>query len=442
MFLRERNAADIQSPLEIPFPTNWLESLSNLLKGMKKSEFQTVDALCAACAQDDIAAGMMLKRILHWHGSLQREFYLSNQDWWQQCRVQRRTIDRVKAQIFPLCGVLFETKFNPMAHANVTHYRLHEWKFMSRLSDVLGMPALYLFYRLCPKRAERYVRNEQNVMSKTDTTLTRESTIKTSTERVNDSVVSSPKIVEFKSTGQMQVIELLKGAGVRSAAAYASLPADVVQACIASANEPGVRNRVGYLVGALKKQLQAHYQNPADTAAPPPNPLPIADEIDSAGEQTGRAESSSAAAQTAQEKWTDVLARLRDSRVSESEPEAVSEKLLVLVAGQMTAHAAWSAAYHQLELQLDRASFDTWLRSAKLLDYEPAQAPSLSTFVVEVHNAHAQGMLQHRLYRNVARILRDVTGVEVGIRFEVKKPNTADGQGLKRFLKTNQEGDI
>jgi hypothetical protein len=416
MFLRERNAADIQSPLEIPFPTNWLESLSNLLKGMKKSEFQTVDALCAACAQDDIAAGMMLKRILHWHGSLQREFYLSNQDWWQQCRVQRRTIDRVKAQIFPLCGVLFETKFNPMAHANVTHYRLHEWKFMSRLSDVLGMPALYLFYRLCPKRAERYVQNEQNVMSKTDTTLTRESTIKTSTERVNDSVVSSPKIVEFKSTGQMQVIELLKGAGVRSAAAYASLPADVVQACIASANEPGVRNRVGYLVGALKKQLQAHYQNPADTAAPPPNPLPIADEIDSSGEQTGHDEPISTVALT-------------------STPEPVNKKLSMLVSADMTAYQAWSAAHHQLSLQLDRTSYD-YVRAAKLTDYEP----DTSTLVVKVHSPHARDMLQHRLYRNVARILRDVTGREVAVRFEADAVNTAVGQGLKRFLSQSGRG--
>jgi hypothetical protein len=422
MFLRERNA-DIQSPLEMPFPTNWLESLSNLLKGMKKSEFQTVDALCAACAQDDIAAGMMLKRILHWHGSLQREFYLSNQDWWEQCRVRRKTIDRVKAQIFPMCGVLFETKFNRMAHANVTHYRLHEWKFMSRLSEVLGMPALYLFYRLCPQRAERYVPNGQNVVSKTDATLTRESTIKTSTEQVNDSVLPSKKIVDFKSRlpestpGQLAVIELLKSAGVQGqrAVAYCTLPEDIVRACIASANEPGVRNRAGYLVGALKKQLQAHNTQPqfvqvqqssntlsesGDTATPPPNPLPVA----------GRGIAAAPA------------------------PEAVSKNLTAIIRDGMTAQAAWSATYHQLELQLDSQSFDSCLRAAKLVDYET----DTSTFIVRVHSTYARDMLQHRLYRNVARVMRDVTGREVAVRFEAAAEKAA-AQGLGRFLKMNTQ---
>lgn len=76
---------------------------------------------------------------------------------------------------------------------------------------------------------------------------------------------------------------------------------------------------------------------------------------------------------------------------------------------------AWNAAYHQLELQLDRASFDTWLRSAVLLGVEDG------VYVIGVHNSYARDMLQHRLYRNVARILRDVTGTEVTIRFEVHK---------------------
>jgi chromosomal replication initiator protein len=76
---------------------------------------------------------------------------------------------------------------------------------------------------------------------------------------------------------------------------------------------------------------------------------------------------------------------------------------------------AWNAAYHQLELQLDRASFDTWLRSAVLLSVEDG------VYVIGVHNSYARDMLQHRLYRNVARILRDVTGQDVTIRFEVHK---------------------
>jgi chromosomal replication initiator protein len=89
---------------------------------------------------------------------------------------------------------------------------------------------------------------------------------------------------------------------------------------------------------------------------------------------------------------------------------------------------AWNAAYHQLELQLDRASFDTWLRSAVLLSVEDG------VYVIGVHNSYARDMLQHRLYRNVARIMRDVTGREVEVRFEATEEKAA-AQGLGRFLK-------
>lgn len=82
----------------------------------------------------------------------------------------------------------------------------------------------------------------------------------------------------------------------------------------------------------------------------------------------------------------------------------------------MNPQDAWSAAYHQLELQLDRASFDTWLRDAVLLNVDG------DVFVIGVINAYARDMLQHRLYRNVRRVLAETYGTAVEIRFEVRKP--------------------
>ncbi len=81
----------------------------------------------------------------------------------------------------------------------------------------------------------------------------------------------------------------------------------------------------------------------------------------------------------------------------------------------MQANDAWTAAYHQLELQLGRARFDTWLRSAVYLGFED------NTFYIGVHNGYAQDMLQHRLYRHIRRVLTDVYGEEVEIQFEVHK---------------------
>jgi chromosomal replication initiator protein len=77
------------------------------------------------------------------------------------------------------------------------------------------------------------------------------------------------------------------------------------------------------------------------------------------------------------------------------------------------AQEAWEIAYHQLELQLDRGSFDTWLRGAVFLRAEG------NCFFIGVRNTYASDMLQHRLYRNIWRVLTDIWGNNVDIQFEV-----------------------
>jgi chromosomal replication initiator protein len=81
----------------------------------------------------------------------------------------------------------------------------------------------------------------------------------------------------------------------------------------------------------------------------------------------------------------------------------------------VTPQDAWNAAYNQLELQLDRANFDTWLRPSVFLRIEN------EVYIIGVHTSYAQDMLQHRLYRNVRRVLNDVLGTKTELRFEVVK---------------------
>lgn len=87
----------------------------------------------------------------------------------------------------------------------------------------------------------------------------------------------------------------------------------------------------------------------------------------------------------------------------------------------MNAKDAWDAALNQLEVQLDRANFNTWLRGSVCLDCaeEPGAA---AIFTIGVRNTFARDMLQHRLYLTVSRTLGDIYGKPVEIRFEVKKP--------------------
>lgn len=83
----------------------------------------------------------------------------------------------------------------------------------------------------------------------------------------------------------------------------------------------------------------------------------------------------------------------------------------------MTPQDAWNAAYNQLELQLDRASFDTWLRPAVFLGCES------DVYIIGIGNPYARDMLQYRLYRNIHRVLADVIQQDdVELRFVVHKP--------------------
>lgn len=85
--------------------------------------------------------------------------------------------------------------------------------------------------------------------------------------------------------------------------------------------------------------------------------------------------------------------------------EPVPDALLVIEpGGKMTRADSWKAAYSQLEIQLDRASFDTWLRGAQLIDWREG------LFIVQARNAYARDMCQHRLYRNIRRVLSDCAG--------------------------------
>lgn len=78
---------------------------------------------------------------------------------------------------------------------------------------------------------------------------------------------------------------------------------------------------------------------------------------------------------------------------------------------------AWNLAYHKLELQLESASFDTWLRDAVLVRHE--ETPDTDgVFVLGVRGSYKRDMLQLRLHREIQRVLWDVTQAKPQIRYE------------------------
>jgi hypothetical protein len=74
---------------------------------------------------------------------------------------------------------------------------------------------------------------------------------------------------------------------------------------------------------------------------------------------------------------------------------------------------AWKTAQGQLEIQFDRASFDTYFKRLTLVDYDPA----LLTFTLAVRDPRHIDLMRDRLHPTIQRVLSDVFGRGVEISY-------------------------
>jgi chromosomal replication initiator protein len=79
----------------------------------------------------------------------------------------------------------------------------------------------------------------------------------------------------------------------------------------------------------------------------------------------------------------------------------------------MRPEQVWQAALGELQLQLTKSTYDTWLRDAKYLSYEDG------VFVVGVENAYAKDWLENRLLSTIKRTLTGISGRTTDARFVV-----------------------
>lgn len=85
----------------------------------------------------------------------------------------------------------------------------------------------------------------------------------------------------------------------------------------------------------------------------------------------------------------------------------------VLVGVHMTPEAAWKATLGELELQMTKATFNTWLKDTHLLSCDE------NTYVIGVRNDYAKDWLENRLQDTILRTLSAVQGARVEVRFVV-----------------------
>lgn len=79
----------------------------------------------------------------------------------------------------------------------------------------------------------------------------------------------------------------------------------------------------------------------------------------------------------------------------------------------MKADRAWQATLGQLQMEMPKAAYDTWVRDTELLSYEDG------SFMIGVQNAYARDWLQSRLSSTVTRLLTGIMNRTVEVRFVV-----------------------
>src|SRR5215210_4271981 len=79
----------------------------------------------------------------------------------------------------------------------------------------------------------------------------------------------------------------------------------------------------------------------------------------------------------------------------------------------MNAEQAWQSVLGQLQMEMPRASFDTWVRDTKPLSYQDG------TLTIGVRNAYARDWLESRLASTVSRLLVGIMNASVAVSFIV-----------------------
>ena len=106
----------------------------------------------------------------------------------------------------------------------------------------------------------------------------------------------------------------------------------------------------------------------------------------------------------------------------------------------MNAQQAWQATLGQLQMEMSKAAYDTWVRSTELVSHDQ------NTFVVGVQNAYARDWLESRLSNAVTQHLTDIMTVPQEVKFvlaqheieQAEAARTADMAALPTSAEDNR----
>jgi len=94
----------------------------------------------------------------------------------------------------------------------------------------------------------------------------------------------------------------------------------------------------------------------------------------------------------------------------------------------MKAQQAWQAACGQLQMEMPKAAFDTWVRDTEFISYEDG------FFIIGVQNAYVRDWLKSRLSSTVVRLLTGIMNRTVQVRFAVCQEGNKSTEQKETFL--------
>lgn len=92
----------------------------------------------------------------------------------------------------------------------------------------------------------------------------------------------------------------------------------------------------------------------------------------------------------------------------------------------MNAHDVWHATLGELQLQMTRATFDTWVRPTRAITFQDG------AMVVGVHSPYAKEWLENRLNTTIQRTVTGIVGKSVEVRYVVKNQNSSRDDDASR----------
>lgn len=102
----------------------------------------------------------------------------------------------------------------------------------------------------------------------------------------------------------------------------------------------------------------------------------------------------------------------------------------------MNAEQVWQSVLGQLQMEMPRASFDTWVRDTRPLQFENG------LMTIGVRNAYARDWLESRLAGTISQLLIGVTDTNVSVNFIVAQGDNPIGKSIELDSQPPQSEEI